>query len=159
MNRWQVSCLAATMRLLFVLSPQEDSFCRCRADPVWSCHVQFCRWALTSMRLDRNDLTSPITADTEKALSSLCAAEEVYFGQSASWCQRRHTLRGVNRKQREVLTVRTSTHPHWGTHMLRPKLLTYTAMKKGMNLQHQTVQTNLYLQLSTFSTSFCQSII
>lgn len=50
-----------------------------------------------------NDLTSPSTTYTEKALSSPCAAEEVYFGQSASWCQRRHSLRGVNREQSEVL--------------------------------------------------------
>lgn len=126
--------------LLLVLSPREDSFCRGQTDPVWSCHYAwFCRWALTSSRMDRTDLTSSKTTHTEKAPSSPCAAEEVYFGQGASWCQRRHRLRGVNHEQSEVLqlAVRTSTHPHWCCHMLTPKLLMDTALKL-MNSQHKT---------------------
>lgn len=53
----------------------------------------------------------------KKLFPHLALAEEVYFGQSASWCQKRHSLWGVNREQSEVLG--TSTHPHRCTHMLR----------------------------------------
>lgn len=53
----------------------------------------------------------------KKLFPHLALAEEVYFGQSASWCQKRHSLWGVNHEQSEVLG--TSTHPHRCTHMLR----------------------------------------
>lgn len=123
MNSWQVSLPSKTREeaadLLIVLSPPEDSFCRGRADLVWSCRVRCCRWApdiLADVWPRRFDVTGD-NSNTEKAPSSPCAAEEVYFGQRASWCQKRHSLWGANHEQSEVL--RTSTHPHRCTHMLR----------------------------------------
>lgn len=75
--------------------------------PGWSCLVLSCLILQMSPDIlvdgQHDDLTSPTTTSPEKALSSPCAAEEVYFGQSALWCQRRHSLRGVNREQSEVL--------------------------------------------------------
>ena len=104
--------------LLLVLSPREDSYCRSPADPVRSCHVWLCRWALTSSRTDRNDLTSPNNRHW-KSFPHLVLQRRCIFGQSAPWCQRRHSLTGVNCRTKVLqLAVRTSTHPHWCTHIL-----------------------------------------
>lgn len=68
--------------LLLVLSPREDSFCRDQADPVWSCHVWFYRWALNILK-DRQgwfDVTNN-NRHRKSSFHTLCCRGGVFWSE------------------------------------------------------------------------------
>lgn len=87
----------------------------------WSCLVLSCLIVLISWHLEDGPEWFDVTSSSihrekktrgKKACSSPCAAEEVYFGQSVSWCQIRHSLRGVNHEQAEWSSLTPCQNSH-----------------------------------------------